>query len=118
MLGLEGSAFKLNVLGSGTGPAHTILGSPNEFGLYASANGSIRNNGPHNPFLANSATFDLTVSGMTEESVIGTGTFFFNTSNGNSVGGQRISTVMVPEPGVVGTLALAGAALLRRRLPT
>lgn len=117
-VGLEGAAIKLNVLGSGTGPAHTILGSPNDLGLYSNANGSIRNNGPHNPFLANSATFDLAISGLTEASIVNAGTFFFNTTNGNSTTAQRISTTVVPEPAALSALALAGAALLRRKLPT
>jgi hypothetical protein len=108
--------IKLNVLGSGTGPAHTIIGDPAASGLYASSNGSIRGNGPHNPFLAGDVSFDLSVPGVTADTLLTGTSFFFNTSNGQFATGElKSSNVMIPEPGAAGALAVAGAAAVLRR---
>jgi hypothetical protein len=51
----------LNVLaGGGAGPAHLIVGPPDGGNVYTAANGSIAGNGPHNPFLNQSASFTIT----------------------------------------------------------
>src|SRR5947208_11132931 len=46
-----GSTYHLNVLGTPIGPAHLIIGGPNNSNVYSNANPSIAGNGPHNPFL-------------------------------------------------------------------
>lgn len=105
----NGANLLLNALGF-VGPEGLIIGPPNGSNLYAGANGSIAGNGPHNPFIGLTATFNLTVAGVTTASTIDAATFRFNTSPGNNVPGE-----IVPEPA---TLALLPAALMlcaRRR---
>jgi hypothetical protein len=83
----------LNVLG-GAGPAHLIIGPPGSGGVYSNANSSIAGNGPHNPFLDQSATFTLTVPGLTSSSRINGVTFAFGTTAGTN----NVAGVVVPEP--------------------
>lgn len=89
----------LNVLGSAIGPAHTLIGPPGG-ATYSSANGSIAGNGPHNPFLSQTATFNILASGITEATKISAVTFSFGTTSGNDI--------LVPEPA---SLALGGLGL-------
>ena len=97
----------LNVLGTQTAPANLVIGPPGANNLYSNANGSIAGNGPHNPFLGLSATFRLSVQGVTANTLINEATFQFNTSPGN--------TVTVPEPMTLGLAGLAAALLVRRK---
>jgi hypothetical protein len=95
------------------GPAHTIIGGPDLSNTYSAANNSIAGNGPHNPFLANSATFVLNVPGMTVDSTISRVVFSFGTASGNDVPGQ------MPDGGTTAILlgvALTGFSLIRRKL--
>lgn len=96
----------LNVLGTPTAPSHLVIGPPGTGNLYSNANGSIAGNGPHNPFFALSATFQLSIPGVTADTLVNSVTFQFNTSPGN--------TVTVPEPATLGLAGLATALLLRR----
>ncbi|MBX9788193.1 MAG: PEP-CTERM sorting domain-containing protein [Pirellulales bacterium] len=111
----QGSSLYLNVLGTKIGPAHLIIGPPGG-ATYAKANGSIAGNGPHNPFLAESATFVLNVPGVTAASTITAATFSFGTTEGaNEVPGE-----VVPEPATLalaasGLAAVIGAVVTRRR---
>jgi hypothetical protein len=102
-----GTEIRLHVLGTDAGPSHTLLGLPDELGIYTSANGSIAGNKPHNPFLAERATFVLSVLGVTAASTITEATFEFGTSPG--------SNVSVPEPAALLLLTLGGIALVWRR---
>ena len=115
VLSTSGSGLLLNVLaGTGhAGPAHTIIGLPSG-STYANANNSIAGNGPHNPFLALSATFTLNIPGVTANSKINSASFGFGTTAGDNVAGVSIDPV--PEPSTI-VLALAGllAACLWRR---
>ena len=110
----QGSSLYLNVLGTKIGPAHLIIGPPGG-ATYANANGSIAGNGPHNPFLAESATFVLNVPGVTSASSISAVTFSFGTTEGaNEVVG------VVPEPATLalaasGLAVMLGVAMARRR---
>jgi hypothetical protein len=110
------NTYKVDVLsGGGAGPAHTILGSPGAGGIYSAANASIAGNGPHNPFLENSATFDFTfASGVSAATALSEVSFQFGTTDGTFVAGVPA----VPEPQVY-ALMLAGLAaigfLARRR---
>lgn len=112
-LSTSGSALYLNVLGTAIGPAHTLVGLPNASNLYANANGSIAGNGPHNPFLAGTISFDLLVPGVTADSTISSAIFSFGTAAGNNVAGT-----VVPIPAAVwlfGSGLAAMMGLARRR---
>lgn len=70
------------------GPSHLLIGSPAVSGTYASANGSIAGNRPHNPFTAGTATFLINVPGVNSSTTITNATFFFSTQAGVSVSGS------------------------------
>jgi hypothetical protein len=94
----------LDVLAAGgAGPAHLIIGPPGSGGTYSNANGSIAGNGPHNPFLDQTATFTLTAPNISASSTITSATFSFGTTAGVNVAGQA-----TPEPS---SLVLGLAAL-------
>jgi hypothetical protein len=96
------------------GPAGLIIGPPGAGGVYTAANASIAGNGPHNPFLNQTATFTLTIPGLTSVSQITSFTFSFGTVAGVNVPG----TPGVPEPAsmvLLGTGLVSLAAGLRRR---
>lgn len=82
-------------------PAYTIIGAPDGSGVYSAAGGSIAGNGPHNPFIDQSATFTISILGVTADTLISNVVLSFGTTPGNNVD--------VPEPG---TLALLGVGLL------
>ncbi len=103
--GGTGGTFLLNVLGTPIGPAHLIIGGPGAGGTFSNANGSIAGNAPHNPFLFEVASFDLSVSGVTANTSIDNVVFSFGTTPGANVPAAGSS---VPEPG---TLLLLGAGL-------
>lgn len=110
-------SYLLNVLGTAIGPAHTILGAPGAGGTYSNAGGSIAGNDPHNPFLNQSATFTLDITGVTAATTVSSAVFSFGTAAGDNVPGGPRSTV--PEPlslSLVGGGLLA-LGLLRKRLP-
>jgi hypothetical protein len=101
------------------GPQHTIIGPPAGGGLYSNANGSIAGNGPHNPFLAQSVFFTLTVPGVTSGTQITSATFSFGTESGNNVTGRCVgdncTPTATPEPATL-TLFGSGLAFLGTRL--
>jgi hypothetical protein len=104
--------LQLDALGF-IGPAGLIIGAPGSGGTYDNANNSIAGNGPHNPFINQSASFIVDVAGVTAGTTITSATFSFGTTAGSNVPGT------VPEPSSLLSLAgmLGGAALvLRKRL--
>src|SRR5712692_2154770 len=100
-----GSGLRLYVLGTPIGPAHTLIGGPDGGNLYSNANGSIAANGPHNPFITGTATFDVQAIGVTAASLVDSATFSFGTAEGNNVLGV---SGRVPVPS---TLLLLGSGL-------
>ena len=79
------------------GPAHVIIGPPGPGGTYSNANGSIAGNGPHNPFLNETAMFVISLTGITADTTITSVIFSFGTTAGVDV------------PGVPSTVPLPGA---------
>ena len=109
--------FELSVLGTKTAPSHVIIGGPDSGGVYSLANNSIAGNKPHNAFLADSASFTLSIPGVTSSSGISDVSFSFGTTAGNNVIGTP--NVSVPDGGTTALLlgaAFAGLGLVRRRL--
>jgi hypothetical protein len=119
-----GSGLRLHVLGTAIGPAHTIIGGPDGSNVYSNANGSIAGNDPHNPFLAGTVTFNLSVLGVTAESTVTSATFSFGTTEGNNTPGDCGDCIpRVPEPDVATLFVLSGVlvaifATTRRRSGT
>jgi hypothetical protein len=103
----SGGGMLLNVLGTPIGPAHLIIGPPGPGGTYGTANGSIAGNGPHNPFLNQTATFTITDASITAATNVTAATFSFGTTAGSNVPG--VPSVPVPEQP---TLISLGVALL------
>jgi hypothetical protein len=105
-----GGGLQLDALGF-VGPAGLIIGPPSGSGTYSNANGSIAGNPAHNPFLNQTATFDLSVAGVTAATTITSATFSFGTTAGIDVPGTPGTPVSgVPEPatwGMLGTGLLA-----------
>lgn len=116
-----GSAYRLTRVGSGVGQVdYGIIGPPT--GSVYTANSSVAGNGPHNPFLFGTATFELTVQGLNnpvvDYSITGV-TFLYGSGPENPVNGFK--TGAVPEPssvlmGGMALAALAGFSRLRRGL--
>jgi hypothetical protein len=111
------TAGKLDVLQSPghAGPAHLIIGPPGG-ATCANSNGSIHGNGPHNPYLNQSAMFTITAPNVTADTTI-TGVVF---SFGTTEDAVLITGQMVPEPsslflGLVGLGFVGSIALYRRR---
>ena len=95
----------------GVTPSRTIVGPPDGSNTYGSANGSIAGNKPHNPFLAENATFEIDVPGVTSRSGITHVTFDVTFGFGGDPG----DTITVAEPTTMGLIALGGLGVLLRR---
>jgi hypothetical protein len=109
-----GPNFHLNGLGTAANvPAYTIIGAPGPGGVYTNANGSIAGNNAHNPFLNQTATFTVTIPGLTSVSQITNVSISFGTTAGDNV-----PVTNLPEPTtmmLLGTGLLGVAGVARRR---
>jgi hypothetical protein len=113
------SGFDLcDICSSGKGvnaPAGLIIGPPASSNLYANANGSIVDNSAHNPFLYETATYDLSISGLPSNFTVSSVLFRFGTTFGTdtSVGECTSSgcSSTVPEPGALALFAAGLGAL-------
>lgn len=124
-VGVSGTAINLDdLLGNGQadeliiGPPLTST-DPTKNNRYYDAGGSIRGNGPHNPFTTGlSAEFFLTITGVTSATTVTSAKFQFGTTESkDQVPGVNISTGgnPLPEPSSAAVFAIAGLGLLRRR---
>ena len=114
-----GPAMYLHVLETAVTPAHLIIGppdpDPDALDKYTLANGSIAGNKPHNPFLGETATFMLTVPGVTDASLITEATFEFGTSPGSNVTVVPEPIDPLPEPATMSLMVIGAVAMLRRK---
>lgn len=113
---------------NGSGPDEGIIGDPNNSNVYGNANNSITGNGPHNPFLAKSATFTVALNGVdqytgisnvklgwgTSDSVLGT--TIVNASCTTAGGCNPTAPALVPEPSSVFLVAAAAGLFGLKRL--
>lgn len=101
-------------ISSPAGPDQTLIGGTGS-GAYANANGSIAGNGPHNPFLAGTATFTLVVPGVTVDSTFSNVVVQFGTT---ATPPGTPPPTSVPEPAsmfLLGSGLVGAAASIRRR---
>jgi hypothetical protein len=70
-------------------PACTIIGPPTAPAgtTYSNANSSIAGNGPHNPFIFETANFEIDVTGVTAGTTISNIVFSFGTASGDNITG-------------------------------
>lgn len=95
-------------------PAGLIIGPPSS-GVYSNAGGSIAGNSAHNPFVSQSATFDLSIAGLTANDTVSSVLFRFGTTYGTQTSmGECTSSgcsSTVPEPGALALFAAGLGAL-------
>lgn len=106
----------------GIAPSQEIIGP----GPYTNANASINGNGPHNPFINQTASFTFALTGVTASTTVTGGVFSFGTqpefvtAAGGSGGGGGGGGGQTPEPqslvlAFTGALLLVGARWLSRK---
>ena len=134
----KGGGFKLGASGTTTGwilqsgfdlcdicsgdskgalaPKGLIIGPPDSSKFYANAGGSIAGNSAHNSFLYETATYDLSISGLPSNFTVSSVLFRFGTTFGKqtSIGEECTSSgcsSTVPEPGALALFAAGLGAL-------
>jgi len=96
--------LQLSVLGTTAGPSMLIIGPPGPGGVYTNANGSIAGNGPHNPFLNETATFTITDANISDATNVTAATFSF----GTTAGAANVVGVPLGVPGPIVGAGLPG----------
>ena len=101
-----------------TSSADTVIGSPTG-GNYSAANGSIKGNGPHNPFLQDSPTFVLDLPGIVGASNVDvTWATIYYTTGGVQTTTRINGGTPLPEPAALSLLGLPAIGLLLRKRRT
>jgi hypothetical protein len=111
---LGGADFHLDILGNNPpAPAHLLIGPPGPGGVYSNANGSIAGNVPHNPFLSQTVTFNISNPAITANTVVTGVIFSFGTTEEGvpTVPGTPPLPEGAPEPATLALLGLGLAAL-------
>jgi len=118
-----GTSINLTTLGAGT-PNILIIGPDDaggftHLGFYDNANKSITGDS-HNPSVLGSATFTITIPGVTSSSTLSGVTFQFGTDAGRNLVAGVPTTIAVPEPATltmlgIGIACMAGYGWRRRK---
>ena len=115
--GNQGSTILSDLSGGGQ-PEQTIIGPAGSDGNYSSVNNSIYGkygNGPHNPFIQNTATFRIASAGLLSTTSVSNVNVGFGTSSCDT---PLPTYRKIPEPGSIALLGIGAIALgrtLRRR---
>ena len=112
LVSLGGGNYQLNF---NPDAKDAIIGPPSG-GDYSGASGSIKGNTGHNPFAAETATFVLSVPGLTESTPVSVINFRFGTTL-DTAPGTTVTHFEIPEPATCAFLLLgmAVASSIRRR---
>ena len=120
---LNSGVFTLDGLAGGHNPAYSIIGPPGG-ATYSNAKGSIAGNGPHNPFINQTATWTFNIPNLATGVTPGHVVFSFNTTSGDlfscdsdPMHCESVPPSSVPEPSALVLIGsgLIGIGFLRKR---